>query len=540
MLLLPLRKSVLIPALTALALGLAAPAQADSYDMRFPAFAQAVAEAAVDQEEVAAFYRSNGYAPVWTGQSEGERARLVALLQAIGSADAHGLPVTYYDTDRLLASMRNVTSQRDLGRIEVELTALFLTYAHQIQTGILIPKQIDRNMARDPNRRDGTELLQGFMAAPNPEAFMHGLVPTSEEYARLMRKKLELERLLAAGGWGPTVQAGALRPGESGPAVVALRNRLIAMGYLGRSATMTYDADIQRAVQMVQEDMGFEADGVAGPNTITAINTPISERLKAVVVAMERERWLSIDRSKRYIWVNLTDYTARIVDGGKITFETRSVIGQQYANTQSPEFSDVMEYMEVNPAWNVPRSISVGEYLPGMIASGGASAGHLELIDGAGRVVPRGAVNWGAYSPANFPYDLRQPPGNGNALGLVKFMFPNQYNIYLHDTPSKSLFLRERRAFSHGCIRLQKPFEFAYALLAEQTDDPVGTFHSVLNTGRLTRISLETPVPVHLVYRTAFTDARGRMNYREDVYGRDAMVWDALVRAGVTLPGLES
>jgi murein L,D-transpeptidase YcbB/YkuD len=336
------------------------------------------------------------------------------------------------------------------------------------------------------------------------------------------------------------VNAGALRPGESGPAVVALRNRLIAMGYLGRSATMTYDADIQRAVQMVQEDMGFEPDGVAGPNTIQAINTPIGERLKSVIVAMERERWLSIDRSQRYVWVNLTDYTARIVDGGKITFETRSVIGQRAADTQSPEFSDVMEYMEVNPAWNVPRSISVGEYLPGMIASGGASAAHLQLIDGAGRVVPRSAVNWGAYSARNFPYDLRQPPGRGNALGLVKFMFPNRFNVYLHDTPSKSLFLRERRAFSHGCIRLQKPFEFAYALLAAQTDDPQGTFHRVLDTGQLTRISLETPVPTHLVYRTAFTDARGRMNYREDVYGRDAKVWNALVQAGVTLPGLES
>ncbi|TYB83460.1 L,D-transpeptidase family protein [Maritimibacter fusiformis] len=538
--LLPLRTSFLFPALTALAVGLAAPAQADTYDMRFPAFAQAVAEAAVDNEEVAAFYREIDYAPVWTGQSNGERARLVALLQAIGSAEAHGLPVTNYDTDRLLASMRDVSSQRDLGRIEVELTGLFLTYAHQIQTGILIPKQIDRNMARDPNRRDGTELLQSFLAADNPEEFMRSLVPTSEEYARLMRKKLELERLLAAGGWGPTVNAGALRPGESGPAVVALRNRLIAMGYLGRSATMTYDADIQRAVQMVQEDMGFEPDGVAGPNTIQAINTPIGERLKSVIVAMERERWLSIDRSQRYVWVNLTDYTARIVDGGKITFETRSVIGQRAADTQSPEFSDVMEYMEVNPAWNVPRSISVGEYLPGMIASGGASAAHLQLIDGAGRVVPRSAVNWGAYSARNFPYDLRQPPGRGNALGLVKFMFPNRFNVYLHDTPSKSLFLRERRAFSHGCIRLQKPFEFAYALLAAQTDDPQGTFHRVLDTGQLTRISLETPVPTHLVYRTAFTDARGRMNYREDVYGRDAKVWNALVQAGVTLPGLES
>ncbi|WP_281841495.1 L,D-transpeptidase family protein [Sinisalibacter aestuarii] len=518
----------------------AQPVQAENTDLKFPAFAQAVAEAALGDSEVAAYYRANGYAPIWTGATEAERARLQALLKAILSASDHGLPVAAYDTTELTRMMRDISSPRAQGEVEVALTHLFLTYAHQIQTGILTPSDIDPGMTRDPHRRDGTEILNAFTAAENPEAFMHSLVPGSDEYARLMHKKFELERLIERGGWGQQVQAGALKPGESGLAVVQLRNRLIAMGYLSRSATITYDAAIQGAVQRFQEDAGLNADGVAGPATIDAINVPMEERLRSVIVAMERERWLSIDRSKRYIWVNLTDFTARVVDAGSITFETRSVVGQNRSDTRTPEFSDVMEHLIINPSWYVPRSISVGEYLPGMIASGGSGSGHLQLIDGAGRVVPRSAVNWEAYTPASFPYDLKQPPSRGNALGLVKFMFPNQHNVYLHDTPTKYLFDHETRAYSHGCIRLQKPFDFAYVLLAAQESDPKTFFQDILVTGRETQVNLVDPVPVHLVYRTAFSDLRGHMSYRADVYGRDAKVWAALEAAGVHLPGYES
>ena len=506
----------------------------------FSAFAQAVAEAALQHDEVAAFYRETGYTPIWTGQSEAEKARLTALLKAILHADEHGLPKSAYDTTQLTRMMRNIASPRDQGRVEVDLTNLFLTYAHQIQTGILEPRSIDKLMTRDPHRRDPVELLTGFLEAENPDAYMHSLIPPSDEYARLMHKKFELERLIVRGGWGPQVQAGALKPGEQGAGVVQLRNRLIAMGYLGRSATMTYDGEIQRSVQLFQENMGLNADGVAGPATIEAINVPASERLRSIVVAMERERWLSIDRQGRYVWVNLTDFTARIVDGGEIIFETRSVVGANSFDRRTPEFSDVMEHMVINPSWYVPKSITRNEYLPAMIESQGAAAGHLQIIDGAGRVVPRETIDWEAVSTGYFPFDLKQPPSGGNALGRVKFMFPNQHNIYLHDTPSKSLFTREVRAFSHGCVRLQDPFDFAYALLAAQEEDPVGVFQSILRTGRETTVKLETPLPVHLVYRTAFSDLRGHMGYRADIYGRDAKLWAALQEAGVSLPGLGS
>jgi murein L,D-transpeptidase YcbB/YkuD len=235
--------------------------------------------------------------------------------------------------------------------------------------------------------------------------------------------------------------------------------------------------------------------------------------------------------------VNLPDFTARIVDHGKVTFETRAVIGKDVPDQHTPEFSDVMDHMVINPSWGVPRSIIVKEYLP-LLQRNPNAVSHLQVIDNRGRVVPRGAVNFAAYSARSFPFGLRQPPSDSNALGKVKFMFPNEHNIYLHDTPAKNLFSHEVRAYSHGCIRLADPFDFAHALLALQSDDPRGEFERHLNSGRETRVELEQPIPVHLVYFTAFPGAKGQMTYRRDVYGRDAGLLQALEAAGVALPGV--
>ncbi|WP_292018980.1 L,D-transpeptidase family protein [Maritimibacter sp. UBA3975] len=511
-----------------------APVQAQ---IQISTFAQAIAEAASNDEDIAAFYRDNDYEPIWTSGSDEHQARITALFQAIQHADDHGLPAEAYDTAALERQMRGIDSPRDLGRVEVELSRLFLTYARQIQTGILTPANVDDGIKREVPLRDRTELLKSFSEA-EPAPFLRTLPPKSAEYARLMREKLRLERVRAEGGWGTTVQAGSLKPGDQGQAVIDLRNRLVAMGYMDRSATQAYDENIQRAVQNFQTNHGLTADGVAGGDTISAINAPVEDRLQSIIVAMERERWMNIDRGDRYIWVNLTTYTARVVDGGKVTFETRSVVGQDLSTHRTPEFSDVMEHMVINPSWYIPRSIIVSEYLPALQRNSGA-AGHLLITDARGRTVSR-ATDFSQYSARNFPFNMRQPPGRGNALGLVKFMFPNRYNIYLHDTPSKSLFNRETRMFSHGCIRLQQPFEFAYTMLAPQSDDPKELFHSVLNTGQETEVKLEEPVPVHLVYRTAFTDTRGEMNFRRDMYGRDARIWAALQSTGVNLRMLDS
>lgn len=501
------------------------------------AFKQAVAEAASRDEDIAAFYRQNGYAPIWTGAGDIDRARRAQLMQAIRSAGDHGLPVARYNPNAIMDMLASVRTPRDRGMAEVEMSRVFLKYARDIQTGMLIPNRIDSAMVREVPYRERTEYLTGLSAA-QPAAFFRSLPPTSMEYNALIKEKVAMERLLRAGGWGPTVPAKSLKPGDSGNAVIALRNRLIAMDYLERTNTRLYDADIQAAVQEFQLAHGLNQDGVAGAATMQQINVSVETRLQSVLVALERERWFNTERGKRHILVNIPDFSAKIIDDGKITFRTRSVVGANRDDRPTPEFSDVMEHMVINPSWYVPRSIVTKEYLPALKRNPNA-AGHIQITDRRGRVVNRGAVNFAAYNERNFPFAMRQPPSRSNALGLVKFMFPNKYNIYLHDTPAKSLFARDVRAFSHGCVRLADPFDFAYELLSKQEADPEGYFHSVLRTGRETKVELTEHVPVHLIYRTAVTNARGHTEYRADIYGRDAKIWRALSQAGVVLGGVQ-
>ena len=497
------------------------------------AFKQAVAEKASLDEEISRFYREAGYAPLWTGEGPEFTARRAALIEALEGVETHGLPQARYDIPKLMQQMRAARTTRDLGLVEVALSTAFLNYAHDVQTGFLNPSSIDPGLVRDPKRRDGTALLKAFEAS-NPRAYMRTLVPGTGEYRNLLKARLRLQEIAKNGAWGPKVPAGGYEPGDSGAGVIALRNRLIAMGYLDRSAAATYDAALERAVRDFQSAHGLEIDGVAGKGTVEEINVSASNRLKSVLVAMERERWLNFERGKRHVLVNLADFHAKIIDEGRVTFQTRSVIGKTRLDHRSPEFSDVMEHMIVNPSWNVPRSIATKEYLP-MLKRNPNAARHLIITDSRGRRVNREETDFTQFSTRNFPFDMRQPPSRSNALGLVKFMFPNKHNIYLHDTPSKSLFKREVRAFSHGCIRLADPFDFAYALLAVQEADPKAVFQSALKSGRETKIDLVQPIPVHLIYRTAFTSERGRLEFRRDIYGRDAKIWEALSGAGVAL-----
>ncbi|WP_194095208.1 L,D-transpeptidase family protein [Marivivens aquimaris] len=501
------------------------------------AFRQAIAENASQDDAIAAFYRARDFQGLWSGTDEMAQARRNALLGAFDSASLHGLPQAQFDPQALIARMQAADTVYERGQMDVELTKLFLDYARDLQSGILVPSQVSSDIKRQAPVRDRLETLTAFAEA-DPTTYIRDLAPQTGEYARLMRAKIDLEHRILAGGWGETVRASdTLRPGDTGPTVVELRNRLIKMGYMGRSVSSTYDDQLVEAVSKFQAEHGLLVDGVAGGGTLTELNVSPEERLQSVIVAMERERWLNRERGERHVWVNQADFTAMIIDDDIVTFETRAVIGANTSDRRSPEFSDTMEHMVINPSWYVPRSIVVGEYLP-QLQQNPAAAGQLQIINASGQVMSRNQ-DFSQFTASSFPYSMKQPPGPGNALGTVKFMFPNRYNIYLHDTPSRSLFARESRAFSHGCIRLQDPHDFAYALLARQTDDPQGFFQAKLRTGVEQRVNLETPIPVHLDYRTAFTNADGTLQFRRDVYGRDRQIWNALSAAGVAGAGVQ-
>ncbi len=492
----------------------------------------AVAQAASDDPAVATFYRSRDFAPIWMGP-EGDRAvvaRRAAFLRALDRAGSHGLPLARYDPAVIRAEFAHAADGATRGALEVAMTRRLLGFARDVSAGILEPGRVDPEIKLEIPAPDPTALLEAFTTG-DPETALQSLWPKSPVYRRLLREKMRLEEIGAAGGWGPDVPEGTLRPGDVGPGVMALRDRLMRMGYLDRTASAVFDAALEAALRDFQTDHGLDPDGQAGPATRAALNVPVEVRLGQILVGLERQRWMNRPLEPRHILVNLAEQRAYVVDDGRVTFETNVVVGKDTPGRRTPEFSHEMTHMVINPTWNVPRSITVNEYLPALQRGG---ARHLDVYSRNGKVNPS-AIDFTRYTAATFPFSLKQPPGPQNALGRVKFMFPNRWNIYLHDTPARSLFARDVRTFSHGCVRVARPLELAYHLLAAQSDTPERDFDSRLATGRETRVNLERPVGVHIVYWSAWVTPEGRVQYRGDPYGRDATVLDALRDAGVEL-----
>lgn len=496
------------------------------------ALAQVVAQAAQGNPAIAAFYQQRNFEPLWTGNANSKRWQ--ALMDVLNTAAGDGLPAARYDQDGLKAAYGRAGSGPDRAVLEIRASQVFLNYASDLQSGIVDPGKIDPNMTLDRPRRDPLNLLDAFSKS-TPSAFFQALQPQSPEYKGLLAEKQRLELIVASGGWGPTVTARALKPGDSGPQVVILRGRLSALNYGNLGSSGSYDADLERAVSAFQTDNGLNSDGIAGSVTLAAVNMSAQDRLIQVIVGLERLRWLNKLLGSRHIIVNEAAFTATLFDNGKPTFMTKVVVGKP-GRWRTPEFERAVTHMIINPSWFVPGSIAGGEYLPQLLQNPEVlDRQGIVMTDTTGATVDPTTVDFSQYTKDNFPFTLRQAPGDDNALGVVKFMFPNRHAIYLHDTPAKSLFARDIRTFSHGCVRVEDPYGLAYALLAPQSSDPKALFDGNVAAGQEVTLTLDQPVPIYLVYRTAWVDQKGRVNFRADSYDVDRKVFDALHKAGVTL-----
>lgn len=496
------------------------------------AIRQSIAEKVARDKVLSDFYRGREFQPLFVdGRGKSRRK---ALLQSLSKAHLHGLPVERYDLSGLEQLLKTSKTADDLGTVEVALAKNFLSFANHMRSGVVEPRSVDSTMYVKVAQFDQRETLEAFSKS-SPSAFMRRLTPSSPSYQRLQKELLRLQKIQAQGGWGPKVKGKSVKPDAASSAIVSLRNRLIRMGYLRNSSSASYNVALKKAVQNFQIDHGLSPDGVAGAATLKAINTPVSARLSQVVVGLERERWRRyLKPAKREVIVNIPDFHVDLYQNGKSIFRSRVVVGANTSDRRTPEFSDRMEHMVINPSWYVPRSIVTKEYLP-ILQKNPNGVRHLQILGSSGRPIDRSGVDFSQYTASNFPYAMKQAPSKSNALGLVKFMFPNRHNIYLHDTPAKNLFGREARAYSHGCIRVHKPFEFAYTLLGPQKSDPKGFFQGVLRTGAERQVNLDETIPVHLIYQTAWVDNKGRAQYRNDIYGRDNRIYAALKNAGVSI-----
>jgi murein L,D-transpeptidase YcbB/YkuD len=349
---------------------------------------------------------------------------------------------------------------------------------------------------------------------------------TSIEYSRLQKALLIYKEISDRGGW-PSVSKGALlKKGDRGGRVSGLKRRLIVTGDLisgGTGDENAYDEELHNSVMRFQRRHGLEEDGVVGPETIKNLNMPVQKRIEQIEINMERLKQMPEDMGKRYIVVNIAAFELAVVENGNAVMNMKVIVGKPY--WYSPLFSAEMTYLVFNPSWYVPNSIAIKEILPKVkkepdyLAKEGIRV--FEKGKGYRKELDASAVDWADVTADNFKYRFVQGPGIRNPLGKIKFVFPNKYNVYLHDTPAKVLFEKSSRAFSHGCIRIEKPAELAEYLLR---DDPAWTNERILalmDSGEEVKIKIPSPVDVHILYLTAWVDKDNILQFREDVYGRD-------------------
>lgn len=489
--------------------------------------------------QVFTYYAERDYKPLWV-RDNGPKSKARDLLTILKTSYEDGLDPQDYEVAEISERIDGRTP-RQLAELDLLLTRAFIDYGRDLSTGQVEPDKLGGPIHITPIGPGPLTLLDGAEQADDiPEYVDTRIAPQSANYARLKQALAVYRQIAKRGGWPRMPDGPVLKPGMADARVAVLARYLAVTGDLrpelaqNAGADGTYDDTLVAAVKRFQERHGLAVDGVIGAATLEQINVPVDRRIHQMVLNLERRRWMPEDLGSFYVFVNLADQYLKVVDGEQTVHDAPLVVGKPYH--QSPVFSDNMTYIVFNPYWNVPYSISVNEYLPKLRANPGAlQSQNIRVLTGKGAVNPY-AINWSAYSRRKFPFRLRQDPGPKNALGRIKFMFPNPYNVYIHDTPAKSLFSRATRTFSHGCMRVQDPVKLADIILGH--DDPRWTPERVkaeFAKGDNRVVRLKTPIPVHVTYLTAWANKDGSINFRKDVYDRDPRLTAALDRSQIAM-----
>jgi len=486
------------------------------------------------------FYERRQHQPAWIDGTN-PHPHVAELFAALNSAPLEGLDPQLYNL-ALLEQKHQIASKgflskkgfepAEAGEQDVWLTYLYLKYASDLADGLSDLAQADKSWQIRPEKFDATARLEEALQNNRIEKSLRELTPENPQYQGLRRVLGEYRAQAAKSGW-PVVPATAkLKPGQKSPVVAMIAGRLAASGdYTGAALTghAPYSVELQESVKRFQRRHGLTDDGVVSAPTIAEMNVPIEQRISQIALNLERWRWLPRDLGERHILVNIPEYRLEVWDRNQVPLTMRVVVGKK--DTQTPIFADEMTYLVFSPYWNVPPDIAQGETLPEVLKDPGfLERSNMEVVDTAGRPIDPSSIDLADPSK----YRFRQRPGAHNSLGLVKFMFPNQFNVYLHDTPADSLFARASRSFSHGCVRLENPTALAEYVLRDQPEWTREKIQEAMNAAEERTVKLRTAIPVYLGYWTARVSADGVLQFRRDVYGIDgrlsALLADRLSR----------
>ena len=474
-------------------------------------------------------YADRQYTPLWVAFPR-LPDRTKDLIASLCDAEREGLrPADYHlgefrrSVELLRPSLAKLRPEA-FAALDLELTRRFLDYGADLLAGHLDPRVVESGWYIRARRSSIDSTLRVAARADHFDDMMAPLRPHAPEYAELVHVLAEYRDILRRGGW-PEVPGGPkLRRGDRGPRVAALRRRLQATGDLPDSAVSTpvYDGDLANAVARFQARHGIPTDGSVGLLTLAALNVPVEVRIRQIQLNLERYRWLPKDLGPRYVYVNIPEYQLYAYDESKPVLKTRVVVGEEYGNA-TPVFADSMTLVVFRPDWYVPQRILLNEVVPRIRKHRSYLARHqLEVLNAKDHLPVREPrrIDWSHLDTTRIL--VRQKPGGTNPLGLVKFMFPNQFAVYLHDTPARMAFNRRKRTMSHGCVEVAKPVELAEYVLEQQDgwdEQKVRGAMMMADSGDR-QVPLERPVPVYIVYLTAFMRG-GVLNFREDPYKKD-------------------
>lgn len=479
------------------------------------------------RDVVVAQYAAQGFRPLWL--KDGKLSdRGVEVLKLLSVAGEEGLePQAYLPGG--LTSFDAPLPENDpaaMARIDIDLTGAALRYARDASGGQFDPARLSRYHDVAPPWVPADQAMKVLAFSPFAANYLKSLHPTHPAYGAMKTALAELRAEQAKPKVDVIPDGDIVKKGGSDPRIPSIRTRLAELGYAAPAAEPgepeLLDAELSVQLRLFQKSAGIRVTGAVGPQTVAALNNAGSAgSVDKLLDNMERLRWLPRNLGPRYVFVNQAAFEAQVIKDGKPEWTTRVIVGKP--NTQTAMFSDEMEVVVFNPSWGVPPSIIANEYLPKLRRDPGyLDRIGFKVVNQKGKVVSSRSVPWGSYG-SKVPYGIQQPPGADNALGEIKFLFPNSHDIYMHDTPSRELFERDGRAFSHGCVRVQNPREFASVLLGWSPEEVAAKVES---KGSET-VKLSQKIPVHLTYFTAWPDETGKIVFFKDIYGRDKPIDNA-------------
>jgi murein L,D-transpeptidase YcbB/YkuD len=472
-------------------------------------------------------YQVTAPRPFWV-TPDGPGLNAMVILDFLKKSEAEGLDPNNYEVDKIAARFES-RETRMLAELDTLLTFNLIKYIHDVSKGQIKPYYAETEMFAPADEVDfepvttmakvlGTQDLAGYLA---------GLPPAHAHYTHLKTALMTYRAIEKNGGW-PAIPAGKIiRPGDDDDRLPAVIHRLAATGDLAPAVPPDnhYSPLLRQSIVRFQARHGLAADGNVGPQTLAAMNVSVAARIQQIIVNMTRWRWQAHDLGKKYVLVNIANFDLKAFENGQEVFQFPVIVGKY--NHQTPIFSDRIRYISFNPYWNIPPNIAANEELPKLKKNPHHLVNrHIRLFsnwsDNAREIDSR-FVDWKNVNPAMMrQYKLRQDSGPWNALGRIKFDFPNQYDVYLHDTPSHNLFSQTQRDFSHGCIRVSDPEKLAAWVLQGQPEDwPPEKISSHVKGKKQVFIRVAEPVPVHITYQTSWVDKGGLICFNTDIYDRD-------------------